>query len=373
MYMQKRLALGLLAILALAGQASAQIDYAIEISVDGLGGPYLEKLFNGTAPGGTYAIPNFTRLKNEGAGTLAAHIDNNNYETLPNHVSLITARPRDGAAGHKWSSNSDPAVGQTIHSVKGSYVAGVFDVAHDNGLRTGLYANKTKFSLFDNTTSYPGGGSYNATYGAPDVTGPDNGRDKIDNTYLDTALTGTIVNTFIAQQKTANPDQFAFLHFNNPDNAGHGSGWGSTAYYNSVVTVDAMLGKIFQLVEQDVPAMIGHTAIILTADHGNQGGILAPADRYSVPFYVWAPGVPAGADLYELNEGLRQAASVYPMTTYGGMQPIRNAEASNLALDLLGLGSIPGSVFNFSQDLIVPEPATLTLLVLGGVFLIRRR
>jgi len=58
MYRQKRLALGLLAILALAvSQASAQIDYVIEISVDGLGGTYLNKLFNGTAPGGPYAIP----------------------------------------------------------------------------------------------------------------------------------------------------------------------------------------------------------------------------------------------------------------------------------------------------------------------------
>jgi len=378
MYRQKRLALGLLAILALtAGRASAEIEYVIEISVDGLGGPYLEKMFNGTAPGGPYAIPNFNRLKNEGAGTLAAHIDNNNYETLPNHVSMITGRPQVGAAGHNWTSNGDPAVEQTIHSVKGSYVAGVFDVAHDNGLRTGMYANKTKFSLFDNTTDYTGGGSYNATYGDLDTNpiGGDNGRDKVDNTYLvgSSTLGGATVNAFIAQQKTASPNQFAFVHINEPDYYGHNTGWGSTTWYNQVVNVDTMLGNIFKLVEQDVPAMIGKTAIILTADHGNQDNPPAGVDRYSVPFYVWAPGVPAGADLYALNDGLRQAASSYPMTTYGGMQPIRNAEASNLALDLLGLGPIPGSMFNFSQDLIVPEPATVVLLALGGIFLIRRR
>ena len=190
-----------------APQPPTVAEYVIVISVDGLGGTYLSKLFDGTATGGPYAIPNLTRLKNEGAGTLAAHCDNNNYETLPNHVSIMTGRPRDGADGHNWTSNGDPAVGQTIHSNKGSYVASGFDVAHDNGLRTGMYANKSKFSLFDTYNSYTGGGSYNATYGALDITGADNGRDKIDNTYINTALGGIVVNTFIAQQQSASSNQ----------------------------------------------------------------------------------------------------------------------------------------------------------------------
>ncbi|MCX6880093.1 MAG: Ig-like domain-containing protein [Verrucomicrobia bacterium] len=335
--------------------ASAPAQYVILISVDGLGGTYLGKMFDGTATGGPYAIPNFTRLKNQGAGTLAAHNDNNNYETLPNHTSIMTARPRDnspGFAGHNWTLNSDPAVGQTIHSVKGSYVASGFDVAHDNGLRTGMYANKSKFSLFDTYGSYTGGGSYNATYGALDTTGVDNGRDKIDNTYIDTTLGGIVVDTFIAQETNpATRNQYAFVHINEPDAAGHGSGWGTAPWYASVVTVDGMLGKIFKLIETDVPAMTGKTTIILTADHGFQG---APgADTYQVPFYVWGAGVTAGADLYTLNAGKRQVASTYPMTTYSGIQPVRNAEASNLALNLLGLGPIPGSSFDFAQDLVV--------------------
>jgi hypothetical protein len=236
-----------------------------------------------------------------------------------------------------------------------------------------MYANKTKFSLFDTsgTYTYPNGGSYNATNGALDTTGADNGRDKIDNTYINTTLGGIVVNTFITQQKTASPNQFAFLHINEPDAYGHSSGWGSATWNSQVVNVDTMLGNIFQLI-QDVSAMKGNTYIILTADHGNQDNPPTGADRYQVPFYVWGPGVIAG-DLYTLNAGLRQAASSYPMTTYTGMQPIRNAEASNLALDLLGLGAIPGSTFNFAQNLFVPEPATLSLLALGGLALIRRR
>jgi hypothetical protein len=344
--------------------ATAQpATYVIVISVDGLGGMYLSNLFNPT--NNLYSIPNFKRLKNEGAGTLAAHIDNSNWETLPNHTSIVTARPQLGTNGHNWTLNSDPAVGQTIHSVKRSYVASVFDVAHDNGLRTGMYANKTKFMLFDTYGSYTGGGSYNSTYGAFDTTGVDNGRDKIDNPYINTALGGIVVDTFIAQQKSGSPNQYAFLHINEPDANGHGSGWGSATWNSSVVTVDTMLGKIFKLIEQEVPAMIGKTAIVLTADHGNQDNPPTMPNgqphRYAVPFYVWGPGVPAGADLYALNSGKRQVASRYPMTTYSGMQPIRNAEANNLALQLLGLGPIPGSTFNYAQDL------TVTLPVITGI------
>jgi len=341
-------------------------QYVIFISADGLGGTYLGKLFDGTAIGGPYAIPNFTRLKNEGAGTLAAHCDNDNWETLPNHTSIITARPRDGANGHNWSFNGDPAAGQTIHSNNnGSYVAGVFDVTHDNGLRTGMYANKSKFSLFDTYGSYTGGGSYNATYGALDVTGPDDGRDKIDNPYINTNLGGIVVDTFIAQQKSGSPNHYAFIHINETDYYGHNGGWGSATWNNAAVTVDTMLGKIFNLIEQDVPAMKGKTFIILTADHGNQDNPPTGIDRYSVPFFVWGPGVPAGADLYALNPSTRQVAASYPMTTYGGIQPVRNAEASNLALSLLGLPAIPGSTFNFTQNLVVTVPS-VTLGLTGS-------
>ncbi len=339
-------------IAAFAPAPAAQ--YVIVISVDGLGGTYLSKLFNGTATGGPYSIPNFTRLKNEGASTLAAHCDNNNWETLPNHTSIVTARPRDnstGFAGHGWTSNGDPAVGQTIHTNKGSYVASVFDVAHDNGLRTGMYANKSKFSLFDTYGSYTGGGSYNATYGALDTTGVDNGRDKIDNTYINTTLGGIIVNTFIAQQKTPPvPISTRSCTSTSPMPTAMGRVGAAPRGTARVVTVDAMLGKIFKLIEQDVPAMTGKTAIILTADHGNQDNPPTGADRYQVPFFVWGPGVPAGADLYTLNAGIRQVASSYPMTTYTGMQPIRNAEANNLALDLLGLGADPRFIVQLRPD-----------------------
>jgi hypothetical protein len=98
--------------------------------------------------------------------------DANYAITLPNHVTMITSRGVAGEAGHNWSSNSDPSPTDTIASNKGSYVAGGFDVAHDNGLRTGIWSGKSKFGLFQQ--------SFGPLTGAPDATGFDNGRDKID-------------------------------------------------------------------------------------------------------------------------------------------------------------------------------------------------
>jgi hypothetical protein len=54
------------------------------------------------------------------------------------------------------------------------------------------------------------------------------------------------------------------------------------------------------------------------------------------------------------------------MTTYDGVQPIRNAEVNNLALNLLGLGAIPGSMFGTASNqlaiAIADTPAVLGIV-----------
>ena len=344
-------------------------QYVIEISVDGLGSSYLQNLLN------LSQVPNFNRLKTEGVFTFNARDDYNITETLQNHVTMVTARgvyggsdsPVDKNAltttGHFWTVNGE--TGKTIHQNRANrYVASVFDVAHDNGLKTGLYATKTKFNLLDF--------SYNATNGAPNVP---YGKDKIDVTDVKDYNSAGIMSDYIPIMQSTSPFNYSFVHFADPDKAGHVSGWGSTNYNTAVKTVDGYLGQIFSAIVGN-SKLAGHTAVILTADHGGtgtgHGDPSLPLD-YTIPFLVWGPGVTPGADLYALNSETRlDPLTLRPL--YSAMpQPIRNADGANLALDLLGLGSIPGSMVNFSQNLAVPEPATLALVTLGGLLALRRR
>lgn len=310
-------------------------DYVVAVSVDGLGSSYLQSLVEAGR------LPNYRRLISESAGTLQARADHDITVTLPNHVSMLTSRGVMGAAGHNWTSNTDPAKGATLHSQKGTYVASVLDVAHDRGLRTGVWTTKSKFSLFDV--------SYDAVHGAPDTTGADNGRDKLD-LYLcakSPELQKDVLGTLSTQ-----PCHFTFVHYGDGDGAGHKSGWGSDEYNASMVTIDAYLGQIMDLISSN-PALKGRTALIVTADHGGDGRGHSDADKainYTVPFHVWGPGIAPG-DLYARNEGVRRSPGEGRPAYGDPVQPVRNSDLGNLALSLLGLPAIPGSTVNGKQDL----------------------
>ncbi len=316
-------------------------DFVVAVSVDGLGSGYMQTLVDAGK------LPHFKQLELQSAGTTNARNDYDITVTLPNHTSMLTSRPIKGSAGHGWTSNTDPAKGVTIHSNKGAYIASVFDVAHDHGKRTGLWATKTKFSLFQL--------SYDAEHGAPDTTATDHGRNKLDvfkYNKASRALTADFVRAMNEQ-----PCQFAFVHFVEADSAGHGSGWGSEAFNAALIELDGCLGQIMDLISTN-PALKGRTALIVTADHGGKDKNHAQADApaiYTIPFFVWGAGAAYG-DLYAFNSGARRdPAGTHP--AYGeAPPPIRNGEVGNLALHLLGLGPIPGSKLDAQQDLKICRP-----------------
>ena len=319
-------------------------EFVVAVSVDGMGSGYMQAL----ADAGK--LPHFRQLEAEGAFTTNARADYGMTITLPNHTSMVTGRPVLGPDGHNWTSNTDPAMGTTLHSNRKAYVASVLDVAHDNGRRTGMWATKTKFSLYQV--------SYSAAYGAADTTGPDNGHGKLDR-FIYRKTSPELTEDFVSSMSTQ-PCQFAFVHFAETDSNGHAHGWGSDEYNAALVMIDGCIGRIMDLIATN-STLKGRTVLIVTADHGgtgmNHGDATLPID-YTIPFLTWGAGVARG-DLYAWNKGTRLSPGGRP-TCDERPQPIRNGDVGNLALSLLGLGPIPGSTIDAAQDLRVAPVAVQT-------------
>lgn len=102
-------------------------EFVILVTVDGLLPTAITKL-------GSSELPGFYRFRNDGVWTDNARTDYDFTRTLPNHASIMTARRVTSETGHGQSSNNMPDATTTLHNNTGehSYVASIFDVAHDH-------------------------------------------------------------------------------------------------------------------------------------------------------------------------------------------------------------------------------------------------
>jgi len=316
----------------------SEIRHVVLVSVDGLGARFLPRLLRADR------VPAFAHLARNGASTSNARTDPTNTYTLPNHISMLTGLPvmpppcASPEHAHGYTSNDAPSAGEAIHNSGNparSYTPSVFDVVHDHGLTTAMFVTKSKFSILTN--------SYNDR-GAADEIGADDGKRKIGRVHIKDDLT-ELTNAVTATLAQA-PPSFSFVHFGQPDVAGHDEGWGSAEYLDAIVRVDTALGRILTSIENE-PRLAAHAAVIVTADHSGSGrrhSDPANPDNFVIPFYVLGPGVPAGSDLYSMVGERRTSPklAVNPGLE-APQQPIRNGDAGNLALALLGLPPIPGS------------------------------
>jgi hypothetical protein len=265
---------------------------------------------------------------------------------------MLTGRPVLQPAGlpagvfHGWTINDVPQLGATLHNTgnpAAKYIASTFDVVHDAGLSTALYASKDKFIIYDQ--------SYNETTGAANS----HGRDKIDVYFFQddgAPLYSDGMNRRFLADLAAKQINYSFVHYRDTDSAGHAFGWGSPEYLQAVAGVDGYLAAVLKLVETD-PLLRGHTTIIVNTDHAGVGTNHSESDQavnYTIPVFVWGAGVGRG-DLYDVNRDTRTDPGDTRPEYSTEHQPIRNGDTGNLALKLLGLGPIPGSVINDHQDL----------------------
>ena len=346
------LATACLAVVSPAVVADAA-EYVIHISIDGLNPVWLQQVIDaGDAP-------TLERLQKEGAWTANARTDFTHTVTLPNHTSMITGRPVLQPDGHASRASSTagrstmcPKLGATLHNTgnpAAKYIASTFDVVHDAGLSTAFYNTKDKFILYEK--------SYDERNGAANP----HGRKKIDVYFFQDdgppAYSAEMNRRFLSDL-AANHFNYSFVHYRDTDSAGHAFGWGSPDYLRAIATVDGYLADVLKLVESD-SKLKGKTAIVVNTDHGGVGanhGESELAVNYTIPVFVWGAGVGHG-DLYEMNRDTRTEPGESRLEYSATDQPIRNGDTGNLALDLLGLGPIPGSTINAQQDLRVTSAA----------------
>jgi hypothetical protein len=325
--------------------AAPAAEHVIHISIDGLNAAFMQELID------SGKAPNLKRFQDEGVWTLNARTDYTQTNTLPNHTCMFTGRPVRQPVGmletvhHGFTDNKFPKRG-TLHqsgNPKAGYIASVFDVVHDAGMSTALYASKSKFGVYDI--------SYNETSGAEHA----NGRDKIDVFLTDDDVppqfSKTLNERFLADM-AKNHFNYAFLHYRDTDTAGHALGWGSGAWLYALRNVDAYIGDVVKLVEND-EKLKNNTVIILSTDHGGiayEHSDETKPENYTIPIMVWGAGVGRG-DLYAMNRDSRADPGDKRVDYTEPLQPIRNGDTGNLALSLLGLGPIPGSLMNARQDL----------------------
>lgn len=340
---------------ALAAQAAPAappprtFDHVVLVSVDGCRPDAIDGPEDGPLPG-------FRRLL-RGPHTLQARTDAETTVTIPNHVSMVTGRPAGGASGHGWRENTDPPAarhGGTLHKQAGAYVASMFDVAHDHGLATAAVVTKPKFAILAQ--------SYDASNGAPDATGADDGRAKID-LFTCARTTRMAREAAVAWLRCGQPRTLTLLHLAAPDAAGHGHGWDmapGSAYRKGIAEADAELEALLAAIDAD-ERLRGRVAVVLTSDHGggvpfkNHSEAREPVN-YLVPFAVWLGADGPAVELVAANAGTRAVLPADRHAPDGDLPPpIRSSEAGNLVLQLLGLPAIPGSVANARQDLRLEE------------------
>ncbi len=266
------------------------------------------------------SIPRMRTLRDSGSSTLNARTLVGSVTSPANNLAMLTS----------------------IDS--GPYRNSAFDGVHDAGRRTAMWG--TQAALMKYAT-----GHWSAKRGATDRIAHDNGRGKI-STAVATKTDRAAMNNLIRDLKTRRTP-FSFVTLTAADNAAQKYGAHSAKYRSALQAIDRYVGALTVAINR-TPGLGRQTVVIITSDHGavtkSQLNYTNPA-AFRVPFVVWGATIRRGSDLYALNPQLTDPGSGRP--GYSGSQPVRNADAGNLALKLLGLPPVPGSRINPGHNLTV--------------------
>ncbi len=236
-------------------ESPAQIKSAkhiILIGSDGLGAYAFEEA----------EIPNLRRLMDEGAYTLKAR------SVLPsssavNWMSMISGTPPEIHGYTEWGSQT-PEVPSMVLGEAGIY--------------------PTIFSLLEKQRPKAKIGVAYVWEGIGYL---------FEKEYVDMDFNGKRPEVLKESIKflTQERPYFTFIHFSQPDGAGHDIGHATQEYYAAVSAVDNAIGEILSALEEE--NMLKETLILISSDHGGTGkghGGKTLAEM-EIPWIIWGAGL----------------------------------------------------------------------------------
>ena len=231
----------------------AVTDHVVIISIDGLRPDAIER----------FGAEQLQRLMREGAYSLEAQTIFPS-KTLPSHTSMLTGVPPE-KHGVTWNSDETEKHGTVP-------VTTVFEAAKRAGLHTAAFFSKSKFHHLQK----PGSLDYTQ---APDGWG-----------HLLATETAEDVVRYLRFERP----NLLFVHFGEPDYAGHTTGWMGPVYGWAVRRADAAVGEVLKAADRAFGR--GNYTVVITDDHGGHGrdhGSADPRDM-TIPWIAWGKGVQAG-------------------------------------------------------------------------------
>jgi len=258
-----------LCVLALSSRATPRAEHVFIISLDGGKPAAIEQS----------KMPALERLVAEGAHTWTATTIFPST-TLPAHTSMLTGvGPEKHQVLWNWWAPAKGAV----------RVPTVFSEAKAAGFSTAMFVGKQKFRQLLRTNSVDEFNYNRAVEG--EVIKSDNGDTKV-------RREGTVLADQVARDAAAyivqHKPSLCFIHFADPDVAGHKFGWGSPEQLEAFAKSDGALDVILKAISE--ARITDETVVIVSADHGGHGkghGTKSLEDM-QIPWIAWGKGVKKG-------------------------------------------------------------------------------
>lgn len=223
----------------LAESSSQTFSHIILFSWDGVQYTHLMELYNSNQLANLKSLLNETRLP-----ILRALITDHYTETNYGHPSLLSGAGQGTVPGCP----DNVTVWENIENWNSSWA-------------TGSIAGKSKFS----TLIFP------------------EAQNDIDYSYAEDTNAGVVAGLAIDfVHNHSDSCFFLFVHFREPDYAGHSYGENSALYANAIVECDNQLGRILSTLESE--GIRDSTAVLVTTDHGfAEGGVGHSGPAWGAP------------------------------------------------------------------------------------------